>query len=85
VDSGECAGSGSLLLVGGARVTLGFGEDSTLGDKDDVFVGELLLELTGEAICQLLVRREGEAGLKSPAVNPCDPGRLTAAGPCGRP
>lgn len=49
VDGGESSGSGSFLLVGGTGVSLGFGEDSSLGKEDDVFVGQLLLELSGES------------------------------------
>jgi hypothetical protein len=50
VDGGEGSGTRSLLLVGGSRVSLGFGEDTSLGEEDDVFVGKLLLELSGEPI-----------------------------------
>jgi hypothetical protein len=49
VDGGEGAGTGTLLLVGGAGFPLWLGEDSALGDENDVFVRELLLELTGKA------------------------------------
>jgi len=48
VDSGEGSGSGSLLSGGSSRVSLGLGENSSLGKEDDVFVGELLLEFSGE-------------------------------------
>jgi hypothetical protein len=50
VDGSEGSGTRSLLLVGGSRVSLGFGEDTSLGEEDDVFVGKLLLELSGEPI-----------------------------------
>lgn len=50
VDSGEGSGSGSLLGGGSSRVSLGLGEDSALGKEDDVFVGKLLLEFTGEPV-----------------------------------
>ena len=51
VDGGEGSGTRSLLLVGGSRVSLGFGEDTSLGEEDDVFVGKLLLELSGKPEC----------------------------------
>lgn len=52
VDSGQSAGTGTLLGLVGARVdgALGAGEDAALSDEEDVAVGELLLELTGEAV-----------------------------------
>jgi len=50
VDGSEGSGTRSLLLVGGSRVSLGFGEDTSLGEEDDVFVGKLLLELSGEPV-----------------------------------
>ena len=50
VDGGEGSGSGSLLLRGGSRVSLRLGEDSSLRQEDDVFVGQLLLELSGEPV-----------------------------------
>jgi len=51
VDGGEGAAVGALLLLGvaGAAGALGAGEDAARGEEDDVAVGELLLELTGEA------------------------------------
>jgi hypothetical protein len=48
VDGSESSGTRSLLLVGGSRVSLGFGEDTSLREEDDVFVGKLLLELSGK-------------------------------------
>lgn len=48
MDRGEGSATGSLLLDTG--VTGGLGEDSALGDEDDVTVRELLLELTGESM-----------------------------------
>ncbi len=48
VNGGEGTGSGTLLLCRDGGVSLGFGQDSTLGEEDDVFVGKLLLELSGE-------------------------------------
>jgi len=52
VHGGECAGAGALLLEGGvaAVAALGAGQDAARGDEDDVAVGELLLELAGEAV-----------------------------------
>lgn len=52
VDSSQSAGTGTLLGLVGARVdgALGAGEDAALSDEEDVAVGELLLELTGEAV-----------------------------------
>ena len=50
VDGGEGSGSGSLLLRGGGRVSLRLGEDSALRQEDDVFVGQLLLELSGKPV-----------------------------------
>lgn len=52
VDSGQSTRTGTLLGLVGARVdgALGAGEDAALSDEEDVAVGELLLELTGEAI-----------------------------------
>lgn len=51
VDGRQSAGTGALLLQGGAAVdgALGAGEDTALGHEEDVAVGELLLELTGQA------------------------------------
>lgn len=55
VDSSQSAGTGTLLGLVGARVdgALGAGEDTALSDEEDVAVGELLLELTGQAVCVL--------------------------------
>jgi len=51
VDSGECSGTRALLCLVGARAVgaLGAGKDAARSDEEDVAVGELLLELTGEA------------------------------------
>lgn len=38
VNGGEGTGSGTLLLVGSTGVSLRLGEDSALGNEDDVFV-----------------------------------------------
>lgn len=51
VDGGECAGSWTLLSLrcAAAVAALGAGENAARGDDEDVAVGELLLELAGEA------------------------------------
>jgi hypothetical protein len=51
VDSGQCSGTGTLLGERGARAVgaLGAGEDAARGEDQDVAVGELLFELTGES------------------------------------
>jgi hypothetical protein len=51
VDSSECSGTGALLGERGARAVgaLGAGKDAARGEDQDVAVGELLLELTGES------------------------------------
>lgn len=46
MDGGEGTGSGSLLA--GTSISGLLSEDSSLGDEDDVSVGELLLQLTGQ-------------------------------------
>ena len=50
VDGGQCSRTGSLLCLAsaGAVGTLGAGENAARGEDEDVAVGELLLELTGE-------------------------------------
>jgi hypothetical protein len=52
VDGGESAGAGTLLGLGcaGAGRALGAGQDASGSDDQDVTVGELLLEFTGEAV-----------------------------------
>jgi hypothetical protein len=61
VDSGQSAGTGALLGLGGAGVdgALGAGQDAALSNEEDVAVGELLLELAGQTGVLLvsLVRR----------------------------
>ena len=78
VHSGKSARTGTLLLLGVARASgaLGAGQDAARGQDKDVAVGELLLQLAGEA---------GE-GTSQPAVQ-INKGRegLTAAGLCGSP
>lgn len=50
VDGGQSAGTGTLLLLGvaGASGALGAGENAARSKDQDVAVGELLLELTGQ-------------------------------------
>lgn len=52
VHGGQSARAGALLLLVGARVdgALGARQDAALSDEEDVAVGELLLELTGQAV-----------------------------------
>lgn len=52
VDGGQCAGAGTLLLLGVARAggSLGAGQDAARGQDQHVAVGELLLQLTGQAV-----------------------------------
>jgi hypothetical protein len=51
VDGGQSPRAGTLLGLGGARAVgaLGTGQDAAGSDQENVAVGELLLELTGEA------------------------------------
>jgi hypothetical protein len=51
VDSSQSSRAGTLLGEGGARAVgaLGTGENTARGEDQDVAVGELLLELTGES------------------------------------
>lgn len=70
VYSGQGARARALLLLVGAGVdrALGAGQDAALSDEKDVAVGELLLELTGQAIqivCQffLSLSRSSSAGM----------------------
>lgn len=51
VDSRQSARTGALLLLGvaGAGRALGAGQDAARGEDQDMAVGELLLELTGQA------------------------------------
>lgn len=52
VDGGQCSGTGSLLgqRGSGAVAALGTGQDAAGGEDEDMTVGELLLEFTGETI-----------------------------------
>jgi hypothetical protein len=56
VDSGQSAGTGALLGLGGARVdgALGAGQNAALSNEEDVAVGELLLELAGQTVVLLV-------------------------------
>jgi hypothetical protein len=63
VDSGQSARAGALLGLGGARVNgaLGAGQDAALSHEEDVAVGELLLELAGQTLLNLVeVGQEGD-------------------------
>lgn len=52
MDSSQSAGTGALLLLGvaGAGRALGAGQDAARSQDEDVAVGELLLQLTGQAV-----------------------------------
>ena len=52
MDSGESPGLGALLGLAGAGPVgaLGAGQDAAGSNDQDVAVGELLLELTGETV-----------------------------------
>lgn len=52
VDSSQSAGTRALLLLGvaGAGRALGAGKDAARSQDEDVAVGELLLQLTGQAV-----------------------------------
>jgi hypothetical protein len=71
VDSGESAGAGTLLLLGVARAgrALGAGQNATRGEDQDVAVGELLLELTGEAAHISLMSKFGGVGFCLPLLD----------------
>lgn len=64
VDGREGTAAWTLLGLGGAAAVaaLGAWQDAARGDDDDVAVGELLLELTGEAVEVALVLRCVESG-----------------------
>ena len=53
----QCAGTGTLLGLRGARAvgTLGPGQDAARREDQDVAVGELLLEFAGQAGWVLVV------------------------------
>lgn len=48
VDSGQ--GAGPWALLGDTATARGEREDTALGNEEDMAVGELLLELTGESV-----------------------------------
>ena len=52
MDGSEGTGTGALLLLGVARAgrALGAGQDAARSEDQDLAVGELLLELTGQAV-----------------------------------
>lgn len=52
MDSSQSAGSWARLLL--ARVASGLGHDAALSDEENVAVRELLLELTGESLLDLV-------------------------------
>lgn len=56
VDSGESSRTGTLLGLGRARAigALGAGKNAARSNDQDVAVGELLLELTGETLLGLV-------------------------------
>ena len=52
MDSSQSAGSWARLLL--ARVASGLGHDAALSNEENVTVRELLLELTGESLLDLV-------------------------------
>lgn len=66
VDGSQSARTGALLLLGVARAVgaLGAGENAARGQDEDVAVGELLLELTGEALLDTVETLQGRDGDK---------------------
>lgn len=64
MNSGQGARTGSLLgLRGTAAVgAFGTGKDATRGEDQDVAVGELLFELTGQALLDLVKAGEERDG-----------------------
>lgn len=81
VDGGQCAGAGTLLLLGVARAggSLGAGQDAARGQDQDVAVGELLLQLTGEAVKDGMSVTRCQTGITTGER------KLTAAGHGGNP
>lgn len=86
VDGGQGAGAGALLLLVVARAgsTLGAGKNAARSEDQDVAVGELLLELTGQTRgkqLEWLHRRRLSAWLKTYRCwtrwNPCREGTGT--------
>jgi len=66
VDGGQGSGAGALLRERGARAVgaLGAGENAARGEDQDVAVGELLLELTGESLLHAVEALQGRNGDK---------------------
>lgn len=66
VDGSQSAGAGTLLLLGVARAggALGAGENAARSEDQDVAVGELLLELTGETLLDAVEALQGRDGDK---------------------
>lgn len=64
MDGGECPGTGTLLSLRCARAVgaLGTGENAARGEEEDVAVGELLLELTGETMLVSIIPKKGKLG-----------------------
>jgi hypothetical protein len=56
VDGGQGTGARTLLLLRGTAAVgaLGTGQDASRGQDEDVTVGELLLELAGQALLDLV-------------------------------
>lgn len=79
VDSSQSTGTRTLLGEGVARAdgALRAGEDTARSNDDNVAVGELLLELTGQSVdCQLLLCQFFKFVVFA---------KRTAAGSCGNP
>lgn len=80
VDGSESSGTGALLSEGGARAggALGTGENAARGKNQDMAVGELLLELTGESVVisiPCLLKLEGARGSITSAARGGNPAR----------
>jgi len=89
VDGGECAAAGTLLCLRGAAAVgaLGAREDAAGGNEEDVAVGELLLELAGQAGREVLVSHGHQFVTEVDVLSGRNEYRgrrkHTAAGPCG--
>lgn len=81
VDGSECARTRTLLGLGstGAVGALGAGKDAAGRNDEDVTVGELLLELTGQADVGVSIEGGFDRGQEWMS------GIITAAEPCGSP
>jgi len=66
MDGGQCSGTRTLLGLrgSGAVGALGAGKDAAGGEDENVSVGELLLELTGEALLHSVEALKGWDGDK---------------------